>query len=87
MDNTVLYIGGAAATAALSVAGWAFRTMHGRIGELEKDVAGHKLHCAETFVTNSALEKAIDRFSTAIDAVYKKLEKIDDRLAEKADKP
>ena len=54
------------------------------------DLAEFKLHAAETYVTNSALEKAIDRFSTSIDAVFRKLEQMDEkfdrRLAEKADK-
>jgi hypothetical protein len=50
------------------------------------DLAEFKLHCAETFVTSSALEKAIDRFSESINAVFKKLERIDEKLDGKADK-
>jgi hypothetical protein len=90
MDSTVLYIGGAVATAIGTVGWWTFRTMHGRIGDLERALAKFQLHAAETYVTNSALEKAIDRFSTSIDAVFRKLEQMDEkfdrRLAEKADK-
>lgn len=90
MDNTVLYIGGAVAGAIGTVAWWAFRSMHARTGDLEKDLAAFKLHAAESYVTNSALEKAIDRFSTSIDAVFRKLEqmeeKFDRRISEKADK-
>lgn len=86
MDNTVLYVGGAVATAFGTVAWWAFRSMHARVGDSEKDLAAFKLHCAETYVTSSALEKAIDRFSESINAVFKKLERIDEKLDGKADK-
>ena len=90
MDNTVLYIGGAIAGGVSTVAWWAYRSLHARMGEAEKDLAAFKLHAAETYVTNSALEKAIDRFSASIDAVFKKLEsmegKFDRRLDSKADK-
>jgi hypothetical protein len=51
-----------------------------------EDLAAFKLHCAETYVTSSALEKAIDRFSESINAVFKKLERIDEKLDSKADK-
>jgi hypothetical protein len=90
LDNTVLYIGGAVATGIATVAWWAVRSIHGRQNEFEKDLAAFKLHCAESYVTNSALEKAIDRFSASIDAVFKKLESMDEkfdrRLDSKADK-
>lgn len=86
MDSTVLYVGGAAATAFGTVAWWAFRSMHARVNENERDLAAFKLHCAETFVTSSALEKAIDRFSESINAVFKKLERIDEKLDSKQDK-
>ena len=90
MDSTVLYVGGAIGTGIGTVAWWAFRSMHARIGEQEKELSAFKLHAAETYVTNSALEKAIDRFSASIDAVFKKLESMDEkfdrRLDSKADK-
>jgi septal ring factor EnvC (AmiA/AmiB activator) len=90
MDNTVLYVGGAVATGICTVAWWAVRAMHARISENEKDLAAFKLHCAESFVTSSALEKAIDRLSDSINAVFAKLEqmdtKFDRRLDSKADK-
>jgi len=90
MDSAVLYIGGAAATAIGTVSWWAFRLIHARVEANEKELAAFKLHAAETYVTNSALEKAIDRFSASIDAVFKKLESMDEkfdrRLDSKADK-
>ncbi|NPT59123.1 hypothetical protein [Paraburkholderia elongata] len=87
MDNTVLYIGGAVATAVGTVAWWTFRSIHGRVEANEKDLAAFKLHCAETYVTSSALEKAIDRFSESINAVFDKLNRIDEKLDRKVDKP
>ena len=73
-----------------AVAFWMFRSLVARVDANEKELASFKLHVAETYVTDSALEKAIDRFSQSIDAVFRKLEQMDEkfdrRLAEKADK-
>ncbi|VWB06823.1 hypothetical protein [Burkholderia lata] len=58
--------------------------------EQDKAFDAYRLHVAETYAPNSALEKAIDRFSASVDAVFKKLEaldaKFDRRLENKADK-
>lgn len=90
-------IGGAAATAFFAVLGGMLKRS---INQLDKKLESHdealqkraddlnafKLHAAETFVTSSALEKAIDRFNDSINAVFKKLERIDEKLDSKADK-
>ena len=95
--STIAGVGGSAATGVFAVLGWVLKRS---VSQLDKKIEAHdeaiqkradelaafKLHAAESYVTNSALEKAIDRFSAAIDAVYKKLERIDYRLAEKQDK-
>jgi hypothetical protein len=90
MDNTVLSIGGLVATAIGAVAFWGFRTLVARVDANEKALAEFKLHAAETYVTSSALEKAIDRLSDSINAVFAKLEQMDNkfdrRLDGKADK-
>lgn len=86
MDNTVLYVGGAVASGIGAFSFWLFRSLVGRVDANEKELAAFKLHCAETYVTSSALEKAIDRFSESINAVFKKLERIDQKLDGKADK-
>lgn len=86
MDNTTLYIGGAIMTGIGTVAWWAFRSIHARVEANEKELAEFKLEAAKTFVTSSALEKAIDRLSESINAVFKKLERIDEKLDGKADK-
>ena len=86
MDNTVLYIGGAVATGIGTVAWWAVRAIHARQNEFEKDLAAFKLHCAETYATHSAVEKAIDAFNRSIDAVFAKLDRIEEKLDKKADK-
>jgi hypothetical protein len=79
MDNTVLYIGGAVATAIGTVAWWAFRSMHGRMSDMEKDLAAYKLHVSETYTNRSAFERAIDVLSL-------KLDRIENKLDTKADK-
>lgn len=45
-----------------------------------------KLHCSETFSTKDDLTKAIEQFSRSIDAVFAKLERIEDKLDNKQDK-
>jgi cell division protein FtsB len=90
MDNTVLCVGGAVATGIGTVAFWMLRSLVARVDANEKDLAVYKLHVAETYVTSSALEKAIDRLSDSINAVFAKLEQMDNkfdrRLDTKADK-
>jgi len=97
MDLASLGVGGAAATAFFAVIGGMLKRS---INQLDKKLESHdeslqkradelsafKLHCAETYVTSSALEKAIDRFNDSINAVFKKLERIDEKLDSKADK-
>lgn len=55
--------------------------------KLDRDLQSYKLHVAETYVTQSDLTKAIDTFSKSVEAVFKKLERIEDKLDNKADKP
>ena len=86
MDNTVLYVGGAVATAIGTVGFWMFRNLVARVDANERELSEFKLEAAKTFVTSSALEKAIDRLSESINAVFKKLERIDEKLDGKADK-
>jgi hypothetical protein len=86
MDNTVLYVGGAVATAVGSVAFWMFRSLVARVETLEKDLGAYKLHVAEIYVTSNELSKAVDAFNRSIDAVFAKLERIENKLDTKADK-
>jgi len=86
MDNTVLYIGGTVATGVGAVAFWIFRSLVARVDALEKDSAAYKLHVAETYVTSNELGKAIDAFNRSIDAVFAKLERIENKLDTKQDK-
>lgn len=98
MDYTAVVEVGCAGFALIGGAfGWMLRRS---IGQLDRKMEKHddeltaqskafdayKLHVAETYVTSSALEKAIDRFSESINAVFKKLERIDEKLDGKADK-
>lgn len=52
-----------------------------------KALADHKLHAAETYVTQSDLTRAIDALSRGIDAVFKKLDRIEEKIDMKQDKP
>jgi hypothetical protein len=75
------------ATGCGAVIWWMFRSMHSRVEKLETAHADFKLHCAETFVTSNTLEKALDNLNRTINAVFAKLERIEDKLDSKADKP
>ena len=86
MDNTVLYVGGAVASGVGAVAFWMFRSLVSRVDANEKDLANYKLHVAENFVTSNELGKAIDAFNRSIDAVFAKLERIENKLDTKQDK-
>lgn len=89
-SNSVFGLIGLIGTGAGTVVWYMFRGVAARVESNEKELAAFKLHCAETYVTSGALEKAIDRFSESINAVFKKLEQMDEkfdrRLDGKADK-
>jgi hypothetical protein len=59
---------------------WMLRRLVGDVRELEKALSEFKLHASETYSTKNDLGKAIDQFSRSIDAVFAKLDKIDDKL-------
>jgi dipeptidase len=85
-SNNILGLIGLLGTGASTVVWWMFRSLAARVDANEKSLAEHRLHVAEHYVTSSALEKAIDRFSESINAVFKKLERIDEKLDSKQDK-
>jgi hypothetical protein len=84
--NNVLALVGLCGTAAGTVVWWVFRGVAARVTDLEKDLAAFKLHVAEAYVTGNELSKAIDTFNRAIDAVFVKLDRIEEKLDKKADK-
>ncbi|CAH2911487.1 MAG: hypothetical protein CPSOU_2000 [uncultured Paraburkholderia sp.] len=101
MDFLSAGVGGAVATGVFSVFGWVLKRSIAQLDEKmrshdealkaqSKEIADYKLHVAETYAPNAAMEKAMDRFSKSIDAVFKKLESMDEkfdrRLDSKADK-
>lgn len=65
---------------------WNFRTVKAQGEKTKDDLAAYKLHAAETYSTKNDLGKAIEQFSRSIDAVFAKLERIEDKLDSKADK-
>jgi hypothetical protein len=66
---------------------WNFRSVKAMAEKTKEELAAYKLHAAETFSTKNDLGKAIEQFSRSIDAVFAKLERIEDKLDGKADKP
>jgi len=89
----ILFAGGAGV-----VLWWLFRSLHAKVDQTDRDsnlaadwikddLAKFKLHCAETYVTTTALTSSIETMNRAVDAIFKKLERIDEKLDRKADKP
>lgn len=54
--------------------------------ETSRELSEFKLHCSETYSTKDDLAKAFEHLSKAIDAVFAKLERIEDKLDSKQDK-
>ncbi len=52
----------------------------------DKNLAEYKLHVSETFSTKNDLGKAMEQLVRSVDAVFNKLERIEDKLDSKADK-
>lgn len=72
---------------------WNFITLKSLIDDCNKarlldvaDLQAYKLHASETYITQTDLSKAIENFGKAMEAVFKKLERIEDKLDLKADK-
>lgn len=73
-------------TILLIVVWWNFRALKIQADATQKDFAEYKLHVAEHYVTQNDLSKTIEAFNRSIDAIFKKLERIEDKLDSKADK-
>jgi hypothetical protein len=56
------------------------------VENLGKALAEYKLHVAEKYVTQDGMTKAFDSIGIQIAEVFRKLERIDDKLDKKADK-
>jgi hypothetical protein len=56
------------------------------VGAITKALADYKLHVAENYVTQSSLSKSMDALAGSIGEVFRKLERIEDKLDGKADK-
>lgn len=65
---------------------WLFRMLHSRIAASEKRQADFELYCAKEYVTANSMRQTFDTLSDAIKAVFAKLERIEDKLDQKADK-
>jgi hypothetical protein len=53
---------------------------------LGKALDAYKLHVAENYVTQPAMTKAFEAITSHLAEVFRKLERIDDKLDKKADK-
>lgn len=84
--NNVLGLLGLCGTGAGTVVWWMFRSLAARVDSTERELAAYKLHVAETYVTSNELGKAIDAFNRSIDAIFAKLERIENKLDTKQDK-
>jgi len=85
-------------TALVGLGWWLFRTLHAKVDQTDRNanlavdmvkdqLSKHELYCAQNYVTNPALTASIETINRAVDAIFKKLERIDEKLDRKADKP
>lgn len=76
---------------------WMLRKLVGDVASLEKagqaraaaqdkDLGEYKLHVSETFSTKNDLGKVMEQLNRSVDAVFNKLERIEDKLDSKVDK-
>ncbi len=56
------------------------------LARLDARLADLKLHVSETYSTKTDLNTALNTFTRAVDLVFAKLDRIDDKLDGKADK-
>lgn len=69
-----------------SVGGWWCKTMWDTISELQKKDTALAREVAEVKILVAGAYIKRDEFSTAVTALFRKLDKIDDKLDKKADK-
>lgn len=63
-----------------------FQEVKHRANASERELAAFKLHCSETYSTKDDLAKAFEHLGKSIEAVFAKLERIEDKLDSKQDK-
>lgn len=87
MQEFLLWAGGIVISGIIGVISWVITMIFGTLKEhrdnhndLLRSVSAHKLHAAETYATKQDVRDGFDR-------VMIKLDKIDDKLDSKADKP
>lgn len=84
--DVLMWVGGIIVSGLFSLIGWVFKMVFSSIKDVEKSNSAladklqrHKLHAAETFATKVDVDRGFDR-------VMDKLDSIDDKLDNKADK-
>lgn len=66
--------------AVLGAAGGIYWRWGGAIGEIRNDLAAHKLHTAETYVTKAGMQEQTNAIMHAIEGVAKRIDGLNDRL-------
>ncbi|UGX87141.1 hypothetical protein [Phyllobacterium meliloti] len=52
----------------------------GEIGKVRDDLAAHKLHTAETFVTKAGMQEQTNQIMRSIEGIGDKIDKVNDRI-------
>ncbi len=73
-------------TGVASVAWYGFTRLSSRLTGAERAISDYKLYVAQTYVTSGTLETAISNFNRSVEAIFKKLDRIGEKLDQKADK-
>lgn len=87
LEKLILYALQVIAGAFCSVLWFNFRLLLAKADATAADLAAHKIHIAERYVTRNDLTKAVEAFNRSVDAIVTKLVRIEDKLDKKQDKP
>jgi CII-binding regulator of phage lambda lysogenization HflD len=71
---------------AIAVGGWFAREIWGAVKELRKDLHELEVDLPKSYVSKLDLDKRMEHIETMFQRIYDKIEKVEDKLNEKADR-
>lgn len=71
---------------AIAVGGWFAREIWGAVKELRRDLHELEVDLPKSYVSKLDLDKRMEHIETMFQRIYDKIEKVEDKLNEKADR-
>jgi hypothetical protein len=72
--------------AAIGAGGWFAREIWGAVKELRKDLHELEVDLPKSYVSKLDMDKRMEHIETMFQRIYDKIEKVEDKLNEKADR-